>query len=248
MQQEVIHIFDFDGVICDSAVETCVTGWKAAQKLWQEMPERPSKELIDEFRQVRPYLETGYEAILIVCLLYRGKTVDEICSQYEALMSQLVQQNRLNTDELKQLFGHTRDEWINHNEQEWLTMNPLFLTSLKKLQSLKGLVWYVLTTKQERFVKRILKANQIHIEDDYLFGLDKKISKQDSLLMLAKKHPDQSLIFIEDRVQTLLGVQNNPRLHALKKLELQLVTWGYNSFEDRQLAQKSEIKLMSIFS
>ena len=34
----MIYALDFDGVICDSAIETAVTGWKVAQKIWQDMP------------------------------------------------------------------------------------------------------------------------------------------------------------------------------------------------------------------
>jgi phosphoglycolate phosphatase-like HAD superfamily hydrolase len=252
--QQPIYIFDFDGVICDSAVETCITGWKASQKLWQDMPEPPSEKVIDQFRAVRPYLETGYEAILIVCLLYRnqsqGKSTyycQHLCQHYEQSMAELIQHENLKTNELKQLFGETRDHWISTNEEEWLAMNPLFSTAVEKLKQLQDSVWYILTTKQERFVKRILNANHIHIEDKQLFGLDKKMSKQDSLLMLQNKHPDQPLIFIEDRIQTLLGVQNNQLLQASDNLELQLVTWGYNSPEDRQLAQKNKITLISTF-
>ena len=30
MNNSIIYALDFDGVICDSAVETAITGWKAA--------------------------------------------------------------------------------------------------------------------------------------------------------------------------------------------------------------------------
>ena len=35
-----LYALDFDGVICDSAVETAVTGWRVAQTLWDDMPFR----------------------------------------------------------------------------------------------------------------------------------------------------------------------------------------------------------------
>ena len=39
MNNSIIYALDFDGVICDSAVETAITGWKAASSIWKDMPE-----------------------------------------------------------------------------------------------------------------------------------------------------------------------------------------------------------------
>jgi len=39
MPTHLFYALDFDGVICDSAVETGITGWKSACTLWQGMPE-----------------------------------------------------------------------------------------------------------------------------------------------------------------------------------------------------------------
>ncbi|HFD13311.1 MAG TPA: HAD family hydrolase, partial [Crenotrichaceae bacterium] len=50
-----IYALDFDGVICDSAVETGITGWKAATHVWNEMTGvLPDQVLLDAFRRVRP--------------------------------------------------------------------------------------------------------------------------------------------------------------------------------------------------
>ena len=246
--QETIYAFDFDGVICDSAVETSITGWKAAQSIWTDMSALPStlpsQQLINDFRKIRPLLETGYEAILIMRLLHLGKQVTELCESYEPLINELVQQEALQTDYLKKLFGETRDRWIVENEQEWLTMNPLFPNVMEKLHTLTDSSWYIITTKQERFVKLILQANKIHIEDDQVFGMDRQMSKQDTLLMLKQRHPDQSILFIEDRLQTLQGIIENKEL---KTISLQLVSWGYNTQEDREVALDSGKKSLLIF-
>ncbi len=245
--QETIYAFDFDGVICDSAVETSITGWKAAQSIWAEMSSPPaplpSQQLINDFREVRPLLETGYEAILIMRLLYLGEPIAELCESYEPLIKELIQQEALQTDSLKKLFGETRDRWIVENKQEWLTMNPLFPSVIEKLHTLTDRTWYVITTKQERFVKLILQANKIHIEDDQVFGMDRQMSKQDTLSHLQDKHPNQGIIFIEDRLQTLQDITENTELN---KISLQLVSWGYNTHEDREVAQHSGVKIITV--
>ena len=83
MKQSIIYALDFDGVICDSAIETGVSGWKAGAQLWSDYTTPlPTSELIEQFRQVRPIMGTGYEAIVIVRMLHDGETVESIVEHY----------------------------------------------------------------------------------------------------------------------------------------------------------------------
>lgn len=174
MKQPIIYALDFDGVICDSAVETAMTGWKAAMQVWPDMiGTEPSAVQIDQFRALRPVLETGYEAILLIRLLQQGVTLDAIkadnLAMVQALLGELVQGVAF----LKQLFGTTRDKWIAQARDEWVAMNPLFDGVAEKLSQLNGQDWYIVTTKQERFVEQILQANNVALPND-IFGLDRK--------------------------------------------------------------------------
>lgn len=240
MDQTPIYALDFDGVICDSAIETAVTGWKVATQLWSDMAGTvPTEQHIDQFRQLRPLLETGYESILFMRLLQQGESVDSIKKNISAFLEELSGE----TDALKKMFGQTRDQWIKQARAEWLEMNPLFGGVADKLQVLDGLPWYVITTKQERFVEEILKVNQINLARENIFGLDAKMSKEAVLLALQKEYGDTPLCFVEDRVQTLCNVQDNPKLTSIK---LQLADWGYNTDEDKELAKNKGIPLVSL--
>ncbi len=245
-QQKIIYAFDFDGVICDSAVETSITGWKVAKTIWQDMTSpHPSQRMITDFREIRPQLETGYEAILIMRLLHLGQSVSDLCANYTQLIANLIQLEALRTDDLKKLFGETRDQWIDTDEEEWLSMNPLFPSVTKQLHDLVNTAdstWYIITTKQERFVKRILQANQIEVDAKQLFGMDRQMTKQETLLILLKDHPGHEIVFIEDRLQTLLGIVEN---EALKEVSLQLVSWGYNTLKEREIARANGIEIIS---
>ncbi|WP_411727104.1 hypothetical protein [Methyloglobulus sp.] len=74
----MIYALDFDGVICDSAVETAITGWKAASGILGDIPKAVPQEMIGRFRLVRPIIETGYEAILAMRLLQLEEAVEAI--------------------------------------------------------------------------------------------------------------------------------------------------------------------------
>lgn len=153
-----IYALDFDGVICDSAIETAMTGWKVAGQIWSNMPDETPQEIIALFRKVRPVMETGYEAILIMRALFEGVSTEHLLNKFSSQLAHLIHRDQLNTDKLKQRFGDTRDQWIKHDLKDWMAMNPLFDGFANKLQQIDPTKTYIITTKQERFVSQILLA------------------------------------------------------------------------------------------
>ena len=235
MNNSIIYALDFDGVICDSAVETAITGWKAASQIWGDMPNAVPQEMIARFRVIRPIIETGYEAILAMRLMYLEESIESIYNDYGNKINDLLKDSQITVDDLKALFGETRDIWIANDLADWINMNPLFDGVAEKLRQLGEQHWYVVTTKQERFVKQILKANAINLTDQQIFGLDRNMSKIEVLKGLLKAHPNAPLVFVEDRLPTLLNVLKNDELASV---ELIFALWGYNTAEDKALAAK----------
>ncbi|MDF1582258.1 MAG: HAD family hydrolase [Methyloprofundus sp.] len=239
MNQSLVYALDFDGVICDSAVETALTGWKVATQVWLDMAETtPSATHIRQFHALRPYLETGYEAVIFMRLLQQGESVEYIQANSQQIFAQFSSEVPL----LKRLFGQTRDQWIQNEQAEWIAMNPLFPGVAEKLRQLKGRAWYIVTTKQERFVEQILEANQVELPTD-TYGLDRRMSKSAVLDELIYMHPKEKICLIEDRLPTLLNVQSN---EDLSEVELQFVDWGYNTEQDREKARAAGIPVIAL--
>ncbi len=244
MSNSIIYALDFDGVICNSAVETAITGWKAAGQIWHDMPDTVPEDLIEKFRQVRPVIETGYEAILAMRLLGLGESCAAIHSHYHEKTQQLLDQAQVSRDDLITLFGNTRDQWIADDEAEWVRMNPLFPNLAERLHRLNKMQpWYVVTTKHERFVKQILTSHGIDLPEARIFGLDRKMGKPEVLLGLQNAHPHQTLWFVEDRLPSLLNVHKHPELAGV---ELLLALWGYNTDEDKLLAAQMGFKTLKL--
>lgn len=244
MNNSIIYALDFDGVICDSAVETAITGWKAAGSIWGDMPEAVPQTKIDRFRLIRPNIETGYEAILAMRLLYLGETIESLESGYSDKIQALLKEAQATVDDLKKLFGETRDIWIANDLTDWIMMNPLFPGVAEKLRMLgQQYPWYIVTTKQERFVKQILKANAIELVDEHIFGLDRNMSKVEVLKGLLKTHPNQTIYFVEDRLPTLLNVSKTGELASVKLI---FALWGYNTAEDKVLAAEQPYTLQRL--
>ncbi len=244
MNNSIIYALDFDGVICDSAVETAITGWKAASSIWSDMPKTVPLAMVDRFRIVRPIIETGYEALLVMRLLYLEETVEAIYSGYGDKVQTLLQQTKVTVDDLKKLFGETRDVWIANDLADWIDMNPLFVGVAAKLRQFgQHRPWYVVTTKQERFVKQILKAHAIELADERIFGLDRSMSKIEVLKELLKIHPNETVYFVEDRLPTLLNVLHSEELVGVKPI---FAAWGYNTAEDKALASEHGFALQQL--
>ena len=243
MKQTVIYALDFDGVICDSAVETGISGWKAAFQLWEDFETAyPTEQQIEQFRQVRPIMGTGYEAILIVRLMNDGESVESILETFHVKKNEIIDQYKLEIDDLKKLYGETRDAWIKEDLEDWVEKNPLFPGMVEKLQNLStDNVWYILTTKQERFVKLILSANQVQLPDDRIFGLDRNMSKENILIDLREQHTDKQFYFVEDMLSSLVRVLNNSQLKSVKLL---LALWGYNTAQDKLDAEQYGFELI----
>ncbi len=244
MDKTITYALDFDGVICDSAVETGITGWKAACKLWGDMPEAVPPGKIEQFRQVRPMIETGYEAILAMRLLFLGVSTQSLQDDFNSKSQILLQEAQVSDEVLKTLFGSIRDTWIAADLAGWIAQNPLFPGVAEKLKQLDGdQPWFIVTTKQERFVKAILQANDITLDTANIFGLDRNKSKIEVLCELTERKPGFKLYFLEDRLPTLVNVANTLTLHHIK---LVFALWGYNTAEDKVIARERGFILQAL--
>lgn len=238
----MIYALDFDGVICDSAVELAMTGWQVGRQIWPDMPETYNQAILDAYRGVRPIIETGYESILVLRQLQQGVSAGDLRNRYHELISETIQSADTDVATLKQMFGEFRDQWIARDEASWLENNPLFPSIADKLKTLDGQVWYIITTKQERFAHKILQAHGISIPAERLFGMDRDMTKQEVLEGILREHK-QPITFVEDRYQTLTGVLTN---RALSSVLLQLADWGYNTVQERDTAPLLAIEVVSI--
>lgn len=236
MARSPLWALDFDGVICDSAIETGLSGWAVAAEQWPEMPAQCPTDLLDAFREVRPVMETGFEAILIMRLLYQGVSSEKLLNDFVNQLDGLMNNAELSPRTLKSRFGRYRDNWINDDIASWIANNPLFDGIKGFLKSLPADEWLIITTKQQRFVEYILQANDI-AAPDAIYGLEDGRSKPEILLDLRTNSPQRPMIFIEDRLPTLLNVMQES---GLEEIDLWLADWGYNTHQDRQTAVQSD--------
>ncbi|XP_024529833.1 uncharacterized protein LOC9651482 isoform X2 [Selaginella moellendorffii] len=199
-------------------------------------------------RTVRPVVETGYENVLLVRLLlelkepHRGKssvvnglTVEGVLENWEKLKPVLMKEwGEASRDELVELFGKVRDEWISKDLGTWISANRFYPGTADSLKFATSQV-FIVTTKQARFAATLLKElGGVDFPTDKIFGLGTgpkvEVLKQ---LQSRPEHQGMILHFVEDRLATLHNVIKDP---ALDRWNLYLGNWGYNTPAEREAA------------
>ncbi|GBG80388.1 hypothetical protein CBR_g30756 [Chara braunii] len=137
-------------------------------------------------------------------------------------------------EELVDLFGSIRDNWMQTDLAGWLGTNRIYPGVADALRFAASPI-YIVTTKQTRFALALLKdLAGVDFPEDRIFGLGTgpKVRVLEQLQSRAE-HNGCELHFVEDRVLTLENVIQVP---TLSKWHLYLGTWGYNTAEERARA------------
>ncbi len=237
-----ILALDFDGVICRSAGEACATGWKAAGRLWPDRfaGEVPA-EIHEGFEQVRPVMEFGFQAVLLVRLLRDGCSVEQIVGDAPLLLSDLMLEEGLSKDAWVRLFGTTRDRWMAEDLPGWIDRHGFYGGTIDALNR-SDLPTYIITTKEKRFAVALCSAAGLCLPDEKIFGLEsgKKLSVLKSLSGI---HRDARLHFLEDRLSALNQVNEG----ADFEVRLYWADWGYHTQAERSVAETmADITVLSL--
>ncbi len=238
---------DFDGVLCDSARETGITGWKAAGTLWGDMAEAlPPAWLLDAYCRARPVIETGYEAIAMMRLLKDGENPNELLESFPERLPEIIARSGADEEKLKGTYAAIRDRWIQEDPQGWLSLSPLYRGTSETLHAIpQGIACYIVTTKQERFVERLLAHHGVHFDASRIYGLDRQMKKEAVLRELMARYPGCPIDFVEDRLGTLKRLSTQPDLAPVR---LHIACWGYNTEAECREAARLKIHLLRKFS
>jgi phosphoglycolate phosphatase-like HAD superfamily hydrolase len=234
-----IIALDFDGVLCDSARETAVSAWRAARALWPaDMgPAEPPEPVVERFVAVRPYLETGYQAIPMIRLVVDGCPESVFRDRFDEECERLMAALSLTREDLVARFGAARDSWIAADEADWLSRHRFYPGVLARLSAARrDHEVAILTTKQERFAAALLRSGGVDLPSERLIGFESGVPKEQTLAALLgeARARDTAVHFVEDRLDTLRRVENTPELDRVR---LYYAAWGYGTPTDLAAAR-----------
>eukprot|EP01040_Poterioochromonas_malhamensis_P015195 gene15195-16965_t len=170
-----------------SAIRTAQKLWPNVMKSTTENKEQ-YHQLLHLLQQVRPVVEVGYDGVLLSRYIYDNVIHLQVFSPPELIVKNLldvwnvkfredlIQYYNIDQYSLTDSFGKTRDEIMSNNLSYWVSLNKIYPHILHHLTPtptppssdsnnspivLNKDRLYIITTKQERFVRAILDGNHL---------------------------------------------------------------------------------------
>jgi phosphoglycolate phosphatase-like HAD superfamily hydrolase len=225
-----ILALDFDGVICDGMLEYFQSTQRAYRHFWPLENLDQLEPFAEDFYRLRPLIETGWEMILLLRALVLAVPEAEMRNHWSEWIKKLLAQENLEPVLLAKTLDQVRDEWINEDLDGWLNLHRFYPGVIERLKSLlsSSTLLYVITTKEGRFVQKLLADQGLELDRENIIGKEIKQPKYLTLQQLLDKHSlsPPELWFVEDLLPTLLLV--NQQLD-LTGVGLFLADWGYNT-------------------
>lgn len=243
-----ILALDFDGVICNGLKEYFQTTLRTYQKIWSDHSQNNLQTWADSFYQLRPVIETGWEMPILLRALVLEYDKDNIESNWHQICSEIVEKENLNKQQVMSELDGVRDHWIKSDLDNWLALHEFYPGVLEKLGQLldSSPLLYIVTTKEGRFVKQLLKQQNLSFPEGHIFGKEVKQPKYETLRQILKDNQESpnNLWFIEDLLKTLKTVQTQSDLREVK---LFLADWGYNTSKTHEIVKEDNtISLLSL--
>jgi phosphoglycolate phosphatase-like HAD superfamily hydrolase len=265
-----ILALDFDGVICDGLIEYFQTTQQTYYQIWNDDSKNSkfkiqnskfrkqfpsfkddklqSDELATNFYRLRPVIETGWEMPILLRALILGISEEEILQYWSTIAEQIIKSETLDKKEVSQKLDRVRDRWIESDLESWLALHRFYPGVIERICGIldSSIQVYIVTTKEGRFVRRLLQQQGIELPETSIIGKEYKRPKYETLRQLLQFNSVEptDLWFVEDRLEALELVQEQPDLQGIK---LYLADWGYNTQKTRDsLSDRQDIKLLSL--
>lgn len=246
MKPPTILALDFDGVICDGLLEYFQTAWRAYTQIWFDSDLTPPSGLAESFYRLRPVVETGWEMPVVLRAVIEGFSEAEILENWPAIAQNLIKRQQLNPVILSEQVDRGRDQWIEQDLAGWLSLHRFYPGVPERVKQVmaSAVQLMIITTKEGRFVRHLLQQQGIDLSAEQIVGKEAKKPKSHTLGELLARVPEAEIWFVEDRLKTLLTVQQHLDLAGVR---LFLADWGYNTAAERNLVgQDPEIQLLSL--
>lgn len=242
---------DFDGVLCDGLLEYFQTAWRTYCHLWSPTNPVASDAIAEQFYQLRPVVETGWEMPVLIQAILLEIPAAKIFDDWPAIAPQILLESNLQAAQVAAALDQVRDEWIATDLSSWLALHRFYPGVIARLKQFlaEAVQPVIVTTKEGRFVEQLLQEQGIELAPNQIFGKEVQRPKHQILreLLAAVEYQLQDiseLWFIEDRLKTLQSVQKQSDLGGV---QLYLADWGYNTATERSIAlQDNNIQLLSL--
>ena len=220
----MLLFLDFDGVVCDSAIECLASSWIAYHRHYRkEEPDQSPVDLRARFLALRPFIRGGPDFLVIQDLLAKGGTIADQ-NGFDAYRNAL---GKGTLQEFAALLDRVRQEMLASQRQYWLTLNHLFAPVQELLGKLDWEQAFILSTKRRIYIREILTHNGVVVPYARVLhsGARSKLEVVSTMLDLLE---EDRAVLVDDQRDHLVPCPD-PRIQPY------LARWGYVKPEWRHL-------------
>jgi hypothetical protein len=227
-------VIDFDGVICNSIKECFYVAYLIYYKKKSFLDYKIFfKKKKSQLKNLRVFVRSGFDYYVCIYSIDQKIFLSNI-EDFVKLKKKLV-----NRDIITKLFYSQRRKLMKENFNLWISLNPLYPYIANFLKKNLNSKIYILTNKDKNSVLAILNYNKIFFARQKIYSVSGLETKNDYLYKLQKKKLDVKIYFIEDNIENLLDIK-------ITNVIRYLAGWGYNSINEKNLAKKNNIRILSL--
>ncbi len=240
-----MYAYDFDGVIGDTKTEIAVVAFNAYATLAGDkiLPELLTASNYSHFlRRYRNVFKRFYDLTAYAscaqhyffnCLCIRKKVEIRDDADFVRKLKAVPEETQA---KWQKEFYHQRH--LLHRKDDWLSLVGPFPEALSFVKSHPGII---LTNKDEKTVSLLLARFGIPYSTEKIFGNRLGNDKNKKLLLISTRiHAAlPQIIFLDDNLHNLLDARK-------LKVRCILAGWGMNNEEQRKLARKKGIRVMTL--
>jgi phosphoglycolate phosphatase-like HAD superfamily hydrolase len=213
---------DFDGVICDSALECLASSWLAYHRgLRRRAPEAMPLHLRERFSRLRPFARSAPDYVLIQELIDDGR---EPASQAEFDLERSARRDRLGR--YARLMQAVRSELLRIDPGYWLALHRLYPHVLRELPRwVASPGFYILSTKRPQLIRSILRYFGLVMDSRRILPCPRS-GKLEIIARIMRRKDIRRALFVDDQIDNL-RCEPGGRASIERPLARALAAWGY---------------------
>ncbi len=236
-------LFDFDGVLVDSAIEIAISAYNFHTGSEVIDPDGLPVGFLEIFRTNSHLIvaahRLGAQARWCLEHLEKGGGVSSVISHAD-FDEYLRSIGGVKTD-LAADFFKVRHWFMEAHPENWLAVNRPFEPLWTAVREMDQNKLAILTNKNRPAVLQIARHYELLLEPERIYSADGGSTKSQNVVVIDEKHRSESYVFLDDALENL---------HVLPKVLPGRITpvlagWGYNSDEDKAAARHSKIAILS---
>ena len=240
-------LYDFDGVLIDSAREASLSAYNTVFKKQYTALEQLPEGCIDLFFKNIFHFHNPYTLCNLIkwcgenCKL--GETRILTRSEFKDYCAL---QADIKKEEITPYFYSVRVNFMEANPKEWLELNRPFFGLWNALKERGAEDVVILTAKNKQAVIRLCHHYGLMVLEENVYAGDGNVTKMDNFRSIHNRFNLPSYNFIDDHLSNLVDLNNAFKDDERFSLNLYLCDWGYGHEEDKELAKKLGFRVVGM--